>query len=311
MVYDKRYDPYFRRCGLLAFVLNFKNEPPVHNSTAITALLDRWRPETHTFHLPLGEMTITLEDMAMISGLPIDGRALTGKVLPQGWKQRVRGLIGVEPEPWTNPNKKDPRSNGVLYSWIREHRVYCPHNVQESVVEHYARAYLWHLLTLVVFPDCSGDTASWMYLDPLRDWDVQWSWGTAALAFLYRQVKLICICINVYVMHMFIEFQTLTIEILNVQLDEACRRTRDNSNLGGFVWALQIWMWERLPVGRPISKKPQEEWEWDFDGEAERFPTIAYTWANVDVFTAPSMGRYKSYINELDTLTHHQVIELS
>lgn len=169
MLYDMRYDRYFRRQGLLGFVLNFKNPPPVLNSTAITALLDRWRPETHTFHLALGEMTVTLEDMAMISALPIEGRALTGKVLPQGWRQRVRRLVGVEPEPWTDPNKKDPRSAGVVYSWIREHRMICPNGADENIVEQYARAYLWHLLTLVVFPDGSGDTASWMYLDPLHE----------------------------------------------------------------------------------------------------------------------------------------------
>ena len=105
----------------------------------------------------------------MISALPIEGRALTGKVLPQGWRQRVRGLVGVDPEPWTDPNKKDPRSAGVVYSWIREHRMICPTGPDENIVEQYARAYLWHLLTLVVFLDCSGDTASWMYLDALRD----------------------------------------------------------------------------------------------------------------------------------------------
>uniref|UniRef100_A0A453JXE9 Aminotransferase-like plant mobile domain-containing protein n=1 Tax=Aegilops tauschii subsp. strangulata TaxID=200361 RepID=A0A453JXE9_AEGTS len=62
---------------LLQFVLNFKGTPSWLNLTAITALTDRWRPATHSFHLALGEMT--LEDIAMISRLPIKGRALTAR----------------------------------------------------------------------------------------------------------------------------------------------------------------------------------------------------------------------------------------
>ncbi|KAE8805338.1 hypothetical protein D1007_18574 [Hordeum vulgare] len=65
-----------------------------------------------------------------------------------------------------------------------------------------------------------------MYLERLRNWDVQFSWGSAALTYLYRQ------------------------------LDQAPMRTKDSSSLCGFVWRLFVWMWERLPVGRPMLKNP-------------------------------------------------------
>ena len=41
----------------------------------------RWRPETNTFHFPFGELTITLEDVYMIMGLPVKGRPVTHREL--------------------------------------------------------------------------------------------------------------------------------------------------------------------------------------------------------------------------------------
>ncbi|KAL8496592.1 hypothetical protein ACS0TY_020328 [Phlomoides rotata] len=43
----------------------------------ITALVERWRLETHTFHFPIGEATVTLQDVAIIWGLHIDGDPLS------------------------------------------------------------------------------------------------------------------------------------------------------------------------------------------------------------------------------------------
>jgi hypothetical protein len=36
-------------------------------------MVDRWRPKTHSFHLPCGEMMVTHEDVTMILGLSIRG----------------------------------------------------------------------------------------------------------------------------------------------------------------------------------------------------------------------------------------------
>lgn len=43
------------------------------NMGLLTALAERWHSETCTFHLPMGEMTVTLEDVYRILWISIDG----------------------------------------------------------------------------------------------------------------------------------------------------------------------------------------------------------------------------------------------
>ncbi|XBI10041.1 hypothetical protein VPH35_137437 [Triticum aestivum] len=258
MQYDERYTPYFRRARMLGFVLQFKRQPPTLVHSALTSLIDRWRPETHSFHLTCGEMTVTLEDFGLITAMPIEGHALTGRVERANWQQRVIALID------DRPPMKGNKTSGVWLKWLLENRSVCPQDADERTVEQYARAYLWYLLTEVVFPNCSGDCTLWMYLGFLEDWDAGYSWGSAGLAYYTARV---------------------------------C----------GFVWALSIWMWERLPVGRPERVRSRAWTDYGEEGDSARYPTFAYAWDKVKVYTGKATTLYKLFTNELDNLSDFQV----
>jgi hypothetical protein len=55
---------------------------------------------------------------------------------------------------------------------LREEFRECPPNGDEATMTLYVRAWVWHMFTTVVFPDGTGDAASWMYILALADWDV-------------------------------------------------------------------------------------------------------------------------------------------
>jgi hypothetical protein len=69
MAYDERYMPLLCQANQLAVTNIVRRGMPVFNATTITTIVDRWRLDTHSFHLPCDKMTVTLEDVAMILGL--------------------------------------------------------------------------------------------------------------------------------------------------------------------------------------------------------------------------------------------------
>uniref|UniRef100_A0A453L8U5 Aminotransferase-like plant mobile domain-containing protein n=1 Tax=Aegilops tauschii subsp. strangulata TaxID=200361 RepID=A0A453L8U5_AEGTS len=83
------------------------------NAAAITALTDRWRPETHSFHLRTGEMTVTLQDIAMIAGLPIEGNPLCMSTDSAGWREQMHALIGMVPQEPREPEAEDKKKERV------------------------------------------------------------------------------------------------------------------------------------------------------------------------------------------------------
>ena len=84
----------------------------------ITALVERWRMETHTFHLPHGEMGITLQDIEVMLGILIDELPVTRRI-DLKWNEVCRHLLGHEPPPVIpNSNKSTFAGARIKYKWL-------------------------------------------------------------------------------------------------------------------------------------------------------------------------------------------------
>ncbi|CAN1339035.1 Serine/threonine-protein phosphatase 7 long form homolog, partial [Linum perenne] len=70
LTWSPQYETFLRECGLYS-VVSLLGE--THCKELVTTLIERWRPETNTFHILQGEATITLEDVEVLTGLPTRG----------------------------------------------------------------------------------------------------------------------------------------------------------------------------------------------------------------------------------------------
>ena len=86
----------------------------------ITAQVKCWRLETHTFHLPHGEMGITLQDIEVMLGVRVDGLPTTGAV-KMDWPMLCFQLLGYRPpDPIPHPHENTSILAGVRlrYTWL-------------------------------------------------------------------------------------------------------------------------------------------------------------------------------------------------
>uniref|UniRef100_A0A7N2KWU4 Aminotransferase-like plant mobile domain-containing protein n=1 Tax=Quercus lobata TaxID=97700 RepID=A0A7N2KWU4_QUELO len=188
----------------------------------ITALVERWRPETHTFHMPHGEVTITLQDVEVLLGLPVDGDAVTGSTQKE-WENVCDEYLGFRP---TNEDHLERAGQRILIKRLLEQVAHpLPPNAEDDEVHRYARCYILALLGDTIFMDKSGDRVHLMWVQQLEDLrnPRRYSWGSACLAWLYRQL---------------------------------CRASdKKASQIGGCLLLVQYWAWARFPFLCPAVER--------------------------------------------------------
>ncbi|CAL1397890.1 unnamed protein product [Linum trigynum] len=197
---------------------NEAGDRPYHirGTTRIVTYHPHYRtPETSTFHLPFGEVTITLEDVATLTGLPIDGDPVIVDIPDEEWSAMCVRLLGQSPT--------EVSRGAVRISWLRDEFNRLPANASSETTQQYARAYALYLMGGVLFPDRSGGMVHLQYLLLVEDWQRagRFAWGAAVLAYLYRE------------MGMSVLLMTQSSSL--------------GGDLGGWVPLLQLWVWERFP----------------------------------------------------------------
>lgn len=197
----------------------------------VSAFIERWHPETNSFHLPFGEMTITLDDVRHILDIPVDGVPVYGELGASNMAFEValdlvcRGLGVSKVQAQTEMEK----AFAIKLSWIKS---VCSGTTENSTPERHdqcARGYLLYLLGCTVFPDKTGNKISAYYLQSLMDLDGvhNLAWGMGVLAHLYRQMGL---------------------------------ATRSGvRQISGNLTLLQAWIFEHFSLGRPIPNRDYNE----------------------------------------------------
>ncbi|XP_016694506.1 protein MAIN-LIKE 2-like [Gossypium hirsutum] len=150
----------------------------------LSTIVERWCPETHTFHFLYGECTVTLEDVALQLGLPIDGSPVTGVTSFTDPTTLYYQLLG------DSPNNDESNFTSLKFTWLKAKFGQLSANATEAELMCATRAYIMHILGGILMPDANNNKVHMMYLPLLADFSNvhSYSWGAAVLTVLYWEL---------------------------------------------------------------------------------------------------------------------------
>jgi len=168
----------------------------------VHALCERWHTETSSFHLPVGEMTITLDDVYNLLHLLIQGRMLDHDAIVDQDRGiyliiRLFGMSDVDARAEAKTEYGAHISYPALKRLYEEHltearRLEDPQSREEMLERDRRRSccvriFLLYLVGSALFNNKTNRHVDLIYLDYIADLQAigKWSWGGMTLAYLY------------------------------------------------------------------------------------------------------------------------------
>ncbi|XP_019066949.1 serine/threonine-protein phosphatase 7 long form homolog [Solanum lycopersicum] len=163
----------------------YRSNRPSIDRSLITSLVERWRPETHTFHFRTGEATITLQDVEVLYVLPVNGDPVLGdeSIRTIGyWQNICQRLLGLIPRP------QDFNRSSLKVTAHMLEQLQLPDFTTQEMIDQMAGCYMFWMIAGMMIADTSDNYLKLMYLPMLEDINVvsSYSWGSATLACLSR-----------------------------------------------------------------------------------------------------------------------------
>ncbi|RYR14533.1 hypothetical protein Ahy_B04g071126 [Arachis hypogaea] len=177
-----------------------------------------------------------------MNGLPVTGPTLSSY---EALEAECLDQFGVA------PRKTECRESFIKLTWFRalKDRIVLDDNIQ---IQRYVKCHIMLLFGTVIFRDKSAARVHWKFLPLLRNFSgiIQFSWGSACLAHLYRAL---------------------------------CRATRvDCKEIDGPLTLLLTWAWIQLPFLAPIPGNPRlfpiaNRWHnWERADRPYRYRSLAH-----------------------------------
>ncbi|CAN0866730.1 Protein MAIN-LIKE 2 [Linum grandiflorum] len=121
--------------------------------------MERWRPETNTFHMYHGEVSITLQDVAHLTGLAVSGDALYVEYEKEmAWAAIIEEVLGKSP----GGHLKD--GGRVQMKWMHDSFYSCADVEDGPELRQYACAYMLSSIGAFLMSDRSSAYVHCQYL---------------------------------------------------------------------------------------------------------------------------------------------------